>query len=54
MSAQPTGAETVAWELGDLYEAAEDARLEADVSQALSDARAFRERYHGRVAARPK
>jgi len=51
VSAQSTGAEAVAWELGDLYEAADDGRLEADVSRALSEARAFRERYHGRVAA---
>src|SRR5438270_6397932 len=51
VSAQSTGAEAVAWALADLYEAPDDGRLEADVSQALSDARAFRERYHGRVAA---
>jgi oligoendopeptidase F len=50
VSAQPSGAETVAWELGDLYETAADGRLEADLARALDDARAFRERYYGRVA----
>src|SRR5438045_2421747 len=45
-----TGAEAVAWELGDLYAGPDDPRLEADISQALADARAFRERYRGDVA----
>jgi oligoendopeptidase F len=45
-----TGAETVAWELGDLYAGPDDPRLDADISQALADATAFRERYHGHVA----
>src|SRR5438128_9666485 len=38
-----TGAEAVAWELGDLYAGPDDPRLEADISQALADAAAFRE-----------
>jgi oligoendopeptidase F len=50
MTAQATGAEEVAWELGDLYAGPDDPSLDADVSQALSDAREFRERYHGQVA----
>jgi oligoendopeptidase F len=45
-----TGAETVAWELGDLYAGPDDPRLDTDVAQALADATAFRERYHGHVA----
>src|SRR6267378_4354602 len=45
-----TGAEAVGWELGDLYAGPDDPRLDADISQALADARAFRERYHGHVA----
>jgi oligoendopeptidase F len=45
-----TGAEEVAWNLSDLYDAIEDPRIDADVSQAEADAAAFRERYHGKVA----
>src|SRR5205814_9508648 len=45
-----TGAEAVAWELGDLYAGPDDPRLDTDISQALADARAFRERYRGDVA----
>jgi oligoendopeptidase F len=45
-----TGAEAVAWELGDLYAGPDDPRLDTDISQALADAKAFRERYHGHVA----
>src|ERR1700716_825864 len=45
-----TGAEAVGWELGDLYAGPDDPRLNADISQALADARVFRERYHGHVA----
>jgi oligoendopeptidase F len=46
-----TGAEEVAWDLSDLYEAIDDPRIDADIAQAESDAAAFRERYHGKVAA---
>ncbi|HET9242753.1 MAG TPA: M3 family oligoendopeptidase [Gaiella sp.] len=45
-----TGAEEVAWDLSDLYEAVDDPRIDADVAQAEADAAAFRERYHGKVA----
>jgi oligoendopeptidase F len=45
-----TGAEEVAWDLTDLYEALDDPRIDADVAQSEADAAAFRERYHGRVA----
>jgi oligoendopeptidase F len=45
-----TGAEEVAWDLSDLYDAIDDPRVDADVSQAEADAVAFRERYHGTVA----
>jgi len=45
-----TGAEEVAWDLSDLYDAIDDPRIDADVSQAEADAAAFRERYHGKVA----
>jgi oligoendopeptidase F len=45
-----TGAEEVAWDLSDLYEALDDPRIDADVAQSEADAVAFRERYHGRVA----
>jgi oligoendopeptidase F len=45
-----TGAEEVGWDLSDLYDAIDDARIDADVAQAETDAAAFRERYHGHVA----
>jgi oligoendopeptidase F len=44
-----TGAEEVAWDLGDLYESADDPRIESDVAEAEVDAAAFRELYHGKV-----
>ena len=44
-----TGAESVEWDLEDLYEGPEDPRLEQDLEQALADAKRFRERYHGRL-----
>jgi oligoendopeptidase F len=45
-----TGAEDVAWDLSDLYEGGEDPRIEADVQAADDAAKAFRDRYYGRVA----
>jgi oligoendopeptidase F len=45
-----TGAEEVAWNLGDLYAGIDDPRIDEDVSQAETEAAAFRERYHGKVA----
>ena len=44
-----TGAEEVAWNLGDLYDGAGDPRLEADLAEAEAGAAAFREAYRGRV-----
>jgi len=45
-----TGAEDIAWDLSDLYESGDDARLDADVQEADEAAAAFRERYYGKVA----
>jgi len=45
-----TGAEEVAWDLGDLYEGPDDPRIDADVAEAEADTAAFRERYYGKVA----
>jgi oligoendopeptidase F len=50
VSAQPTGAETVAWDLTDLYAGQDDPRLDRDITDALGRARAFREQYRGHVA----
>lgn len=50
MSATITGAEDVAWDLADLYAGPEDPALEADLSNALADAKVFRERHRGQVA----
>ncbi len=48
---QPTGAEGVRWNLGDLYASPSDPRLEADLDSALAAAQRFEQRYRGRVAA---
>ena len=53
LSRAPTGAEDVAWELGDLYRGPDDPKLEADMAQALADAKAFRTRFHGQVGGLP-
>jgi len=45
-----TGAEDIAWDLSDLYDGGDDARLEADVQEAEEAAAAFRERYYGKTA----
>lgn len=45
-----TGAEDVAWDLSDLYGSLGDPRIDSDVAAAESDAAAFRDRYHGKVA----
>ena len=47
--AEPTGAETVRWDLSDLYAGAADPQLWADLDEAESEAGRFRETYHGRV-----
>ena len=48
---RPTGAEDVAWDLSDLFAAAGDPKLEAELADVARSADAFRERYHGRIAA---
>jgi oligoendopeptidase F len=45
-----TGAEDIAWDLSDLYDGGDDARLDADVQEAEEAAPAFRDRYYGKVA----
>jgi len=45
-----TGAEDVAWDLSDLYESGDDARLEQDVQEAEEASETFRETYYGKVA----
>ena len=47
---KPTGAEEVAWDLSDLYGAAEDPRLTGDLDQADARAAGLREQYYGRIA----
>ncbi len=49
-TAEVTGAEEVAWDLSDLFEAIDDPHIDEVVAQAEVDAVAFRERYHGKVA----
>lgn len=49
-SRQKTGAETVEWDLSDLYESADDPALEADREEVLREARQFAEEWKGRVA----
>ena len=50
VSTTVTGAETVEWDLGDLYGAVSDPALERDADEALAAAQRFRERYAHRVA----
>jgi oligoendopeptidase F len=50
MNGLSTGAEAVAWDLGDLYAGPDDPSFDADITQALSDARTFREKHRGHVA----
>jgi oligoendopeptidase F len=47
----PTGstADGVTWDLSDLYSGVEDPRITADLATALGRARAFEERYRGRI-----
>ena len=40
----------IRWNLSDLYDGAGDAAIDADLDRALGEARAFAERYRGRVA----
>jgi oligoendopeptidase F len=45
-----TGAEDIAWDLSDLYDGGDDARLEQDEQEAEQAAEEFRNKYHGKVA----
>jgi oligoendopeptidase F len=50
VAATVTGAEAVEWNLADLYSGPDDPQFAADLDGALGHAKAFRERYHGKVA----
>jgi oligoendopeptidase F len=45
-----TGAEDIAWDLSDLYDGGDDARLEQDEREAEEAAEEFRDKYYGKVA----
>ena len=45
-----TGAEDIAWDLSDLYDGGDDARLQQDEQEAEQAASAFRDTYYGKVA----
>ena len=49
MSAVATGAESVEWNLADLYEGPDDPRIESELEEALAASQAFRERYRGKL-----
>ena len=44
-----TGAESVEWNLSDLFDGPDDPRIETDLDEASTAAGAFRERYHGQL-----
>ena len=46
---EATGAETVRWDLAELYSSPTDPAIERDLARALESARSFEERYRGRV-----
>jgi oligoendopeptidase F len=48
-----TGAESVRWDLSDLFASPTDPKLEATLADSLERARAFEARYRGRVASLP-
>ncbi|MDB5098183.1 MAG: oligoendopeptidase, partial [Cyanobacteria bacterium RYN_339] len=48
MSTQTTDA-TLRWDLAKLYAGSDDPRIDADLVQALKDAKALREQYYGKV-----
>lgn len=50
MSTQLNGAETINWDLSDLYPDFQDPAVAKDLDQALADARSFKKQYHGRVS----
>ena len=47
---QPTGAETVTWDLSDLYAAIDDPAIDRDLNLSDAEADALGEKYRGRVA----
>src|SRR6185295_16910929 len=50
MSTLTTGAESVEWNLSDLFDGPDDPRIESELDEAQSAATAFRERYRGKLA----
>ncbi len=48
-ASKETGAESVRWELGDLYNGIDDPALKSDLDQALEMARAFHEQFSGHL-----
>ncbi|MDQ3066505.1 MAG: M3 family oligoendopeptidase [Actinomycetota bacterium] len=49
MATTLTGAESIEWNLDDLFEGPDDARIESDLEEASAAASAFRERYRGKL-----
>ena len=49
MSTITTGAESVEWNLADLYDGPDDPRIESELEETLAAAQAFRERYRGKL-----
>src|SRR5580765_8360942 len=49
MSTITTGAESVEWNLADLYDGPDDPRIESELEETHAAAEAFRERYRGRL-----
>ena len=49
MSTVTTGAESVEWNLDDLYDGPDDPRIESELEDTLAAAKAFRERYRGKL-----
>src|SRR5258708_34097780 len=45
-----TGAETVRWDLSDLFQSPDDPKIEATLSDALQRAKGFESKYKGKVA----
>lgn len=52
MSLPQTGAETVHWDLSDLYKGVDDAQINADLATALAEAKQFFEHYQGKLSTR--
>ena len=50
MSTVTTGAESVEWDLSDLFDGPDDPRIESELDEAQAAATAFRERYRGKLA----